>query len=108
MRRLVEREEVTAPTKAAIKYLRDIQFELKDVRKYEEGMQDFLASRKAALPEKAADEMSSLATRMGNDLEEWRARIDTIIEMLQGEPLDDEAKPSWTQQKSHARRWMPV
>jgi hypothetical protein len=85
--------------KGAVRYLRDIQHSMKDVRKFEDLLKDFLASRKAGLPKEVVNEISDLATRTGNDLEAWRARIDTIIEMLQQEageePLDDDAKPDF-------------
>lgn len=99
MRRLVERElprrmQLSAPVRGAVDYLRDIQFKMKDVRKFEDLMTDFLASRKAALPKEVVDEISSLATRTGNDLEEWRARIDTIIDMLQQGVATEEGRMS--------------
>ena len=99
MRRLDEREVMAPPIRSAVSYLRDIQRGMNDVRKFEDLLKDFLASRKAGLPTEVVDEISGLATRTGNDLEEWRARIDTIIEMLEqeagDEPLDDAVKPDF-------------
>jgi len=94
MRRLDERTVLPPQIRSAVRYLRDIQHSMKDVRKFEDLLKDFLASRKAALPKEVVDEISGLATRTGNDLEAWRARIDTIIEMLEQSVSTEEGRMS--------------